>query len=141
MLRWAAVLQEIGLSIAHNQYHKHGSYLLTHLNMPRFAHGEQRRLAALVRGHRRKMPLAEFGKLPAARIESITRLCVLLRLAFMLHRRRSDDPLPPILLSVKDAVIKLKYPPQWLDAHALTRADLEQEAVYLKAARFKLNYG
>ena len=70
MLRWAAVLQEIGLSIAHNQYHKHGSYLLTHLNMPRFAHGEQRRLAALVRGHRRKMPLAEFGKLPAARIES-----------------------------------------------------------------------
>ena len=140
LLRWAAELHEIGLSIAHNQYHKHGGYLLTHLNMPGFADGEQRRLAALIRGHRRKMPLAEFRKLSAVQARSITRLCVLLRLAFMLHRRRSDDPLLPILINVEDMVIKLEYPPHWLDTHALTRADLEQEAGYLKAAGFKLKF-
>jgi exopolyphosphatase / guanosine-5'-triphosphate,3'-diphosphate pyrophosphatase len=139
-LRWAAVLHEIGLSISHSQYHKHGGYLLSNLNMPGFAHGEQRRLAALVRGHRRKMPVGDFGKLPAVHAEAVTRLCALLRLAIMLHRRRSEDSPPPITISAEDRVIRLRYPPEWLDTHALSRADLEQEAVYLKAAAFKLKY-
>jgi len=65
LLRWAAQLHEIGLVISHSAHHKHGGYLLTHLDLPGFARGEQRRLAALVRGHRRKLPLAEFEKLPA----------------------------------------------------------------------------
>ena len=140
MLRWAARLHEIGLSISHNQYHKHGGYLLTNLNMPGFAHTEQRRLAVLVRGHRRKMPVAEFAKLPTAYSQSIARLCVILRLAIMVHRRRSQEPPPPISMNAANSTIKVKYPPEWLNAHPLTRADLEQEAVYLKTAGFKLEF-
>jgi exopolyphosphatase/guanosine-5'-triphosphate,3'-diphosphate pyrophosphatase len=36
--------------------------------------------------------------------------------------------------------LKLRFAPGWLDAHALTRADLEQEAVYLKAANIRLKF-
>ena len=37
MLAWAARLHEIGLAIAHNQYHKHGAYLLSHSDMAGFS--------------------------------------------------------------------------------------------------------
>ncbi len=140
LLRWAASLHEIGLSVSHSQYHKHGAYLLSHLDMPGFARGEQRRLAALVRGHRRKIPLGEFGRLPSEHAEVVLRLCVLLRLAFLLHRRRSDDPLPALRLTVDDKTLKLGFPDDWLAAHPLTRVDLESEAGYLKAAGIKLKF-
>ena len=140
MLRWAASLHEIGLSISHNQYHKHGGYLLRSLDMPGFADGEQRRLAVLVRGHRRKIPIAEFEKLPSSYSPSIARLCVILRLAITLHRRRSEEPPPPVSMSAEDSTIKLNYPDGWFNAHPLMRADLDQEAVYLRAAGFKLKF-
>ena len=140
LLRWAAALHEIGLAISHSQYHKHGGYLLTHLDMPGFATGEQRRLAALVRSHRRKVPVAELASLPAAQATQILRLGSILRLAGLLHRRRSDTALPSITLTVEDGNLRLRFPPAWLDAHALTQADLEQEALFLKAAGIRLKF-
>ena len=53
LLHWAAQLHEIGMAVSHSQYHKHGGYLLANFDMPGFARGEQRRLAALVRSHRK----------------------------------------------------------------------------------------
>ena len=140
VLRWAAALHEIGLSVAHSQYHKHGGYLLTYLDMPGFATGEQQRLAALVRSHRRKVPLAELQKLPAAQQQRVLRMAVLMRLACVLHRRRSEETLAPIEASIEDGTLKLRFTHAWLDAHALTRADLEQEALFLKAANIKLKF-
>ena len=140
LLRWATTLHEIGLTIAHSQYHKHGGYLLTYLEMPGFARGEQRRLAVLVRAHRRKAPLSEFNKLPAAETQRITRLSLILRLAVLAHRRRTRELSSPITLTAESALMKVKFPAGWLDAHPLTRADLELEATYLKSAGFKLKY-
>ena len=37
MLRWAARLHEIGLTISHAQYHKHGGYLLQHGDLAGFS--------------------------------------------------------------------------------------------------------
>ena len=51
MLDWAARLHEIGLSVAHNQYHKHGAYLAEKADLPGFSWQEQQQLAALIRGH------------------------------------------------------------------------------------------
>ena len=140
LLRWAAMLHEIGLSVSHSQYHKHGGYLLTHLDMPGFATGEQQRLAALVRGHRRKVPLTELQKLPAAQWPRVLRMGVLLRIACVLHRRRSEEAVSPIEANVENGTLKLRFAPAWLDGHALTRADLEQEALFLKAANIKLKF-
>ncbi|MGE0486758.1 MAG: exopolyphosphatase [Gammaproteobacteria bacterium] len=137
ILRWAAVLHEIGLSVSHSQYQKHSEYLLSNLEMPGFARGDQRRLAALVRGHRRKFPLAELGRFPPEQVTLVRRLCVLLRIACVLHRRRSEEPVPPFTLKVDGDALKLGFPPGWLGGHPLTRADLDSEAGYLKPAGIK----
>ena len=140
LLRWAAKIHEIGSAISHSQYQKHGAYLVSHMDMPGFARGEQRQLAALVRCHRRKLPSSEFkqfvGEIPA----TLKKISVLLRLSIVLHRRRSVAELPPIVASAEDKTIRLKFPSQWLDEHPLTRADLEQEASFLKAAGFRLKF-
>lgn len=138
ILEWAASLHEIGTTVSHSQYHKHGAYLLQHLDMPGFSRGEQRRLAFLVRAHRRKFPVAELTVLSDEDKLLLPKLAVLLRLAVLLHRPRRAAPLPALVFSAEDNVLKLTVPKDWLDDHALVAADLEQEASYLKAVNFKL---
>ncbi|MCC6202507.1 MAG: Ppx/GppA family phosphatase [Gammaproteobacteria bacterium] len=140
LLRWAARLHEIGVAISHSQYHKHGAYLLTHLDMPGFSVGEQRQLAVLVRSHRRALAPAEFERFDERVARPLLRLALLLRLTVVLHRRRSDDPLPTPQFKVDGQSWKLRFPEGWLDAHPLTRADLEQEAAFQKAAGIKLKF-
>ena len=57
LLAWAADLHEIGMDIAHTHYHRHGGYLLAHMDMPGFSWPDQFQLASLVRSHRRKFPV------------------------------------------------------------------------------------
>jgi len=140
LLHWAGSLHEIGSAISHSQYHKHGGYLLAHLDMPGFSRGEQRRLAVLVRGHRRKWPNAEFDTIPDPARAPLERLCVLLRLAVVLHRRRSETPLPEIRVKADGNKIRLRFPEGWLKVHQLTNADLDTEANYLKTAGLKLKF-
>ncbi|MGQ0658978.1 MAG: exopolyphosphatase [Chromatiales bacterium] len=140
VLKWAAWLHEIGLSISHSQYHKHGCYLLNNLDMPGFARGDQHRMALLVRTHRRKFPQGEFQALPDDEIEPMRRLCILLRLAVLVHRSRTDAAVPRIEVEAADTTVKLRFPESWLDAHPLTTADLEQEAEYQKAAGLRLKF-
>ncbi|WP_415895350.1 exopolyphosphatase [Neptuniibacter sp. PT34_22] len=140
MLCWAARTHEIGLTIAHSQFHKHSAYLLSHSDLPGFTTREQHQLATLVRGHRRKFPKDEFKVLPKRLQEPYRRLCVLLRLAVVLHRSRSSDRLPAITFSFDGKVLNMNFPEDWLSHHPLTEAGLEQEASYLENADMKLNY-
>jgi exopolyphosphatase/guanosine-5'-triphosphate,3'-diphosphate pyrophosphatase len=140
MLSWAARTHEIGLTIAHSQFHKHSAYLLTHSDLPGFTTHEQLQLATLVRGHRRKFPKDEFKALPKRLQESYRRLCVLLRIAVILHRSRSKDRLPAISFSVDNKKLIIEFPEGWLEHHPLTLADLEQEADYLSNAEIKLRF-
>jgi len=137
LLSWAARLHEIGMDIAHHSYHKHGAYILRHADMPGFSRSEQEVLATLVRAHRRKFPAADFDALPETWRKPLTRLAILLRLAVVLHRARSDTPLPDLQLTVKKKTLHLRFPAGWLAEHPLTAADLEQEAGYLE----KMGYG
>ena len=140
VLHWASQLHEIGLGIAHSQYHKHGAYLLHHMDLPGFSQGEQRRLAALVRGHRRKFPYREFDNLPDTVRETTLRLCILLRVAVVLHRGRPNTALSNITARATESKLKITPPPDWLDAHPLTVADLVQEAAWLKIADYRLTF-
>ena len=72
--------------------------------------------------------------------ELAERMAVLLRLAVLLRRTRSDAPLPPIRLAVRGRGLVLKFPRGWLRANPLTAADLEQEARYLAPARYRLGF-
>ena len=140
-LEWAARLHEIGLLLSHHNYHKHGAYILEHADLPGFSHSDQNLLAALVRRHRRSFPADAFGHLPKNMAQPARRLCVLLRLAVVLHRGRGRQPLPLLGLCLNSQRVELRFPAGWLDEHPLTRADLELEAAYLKKARFRLEFG
>ncbi len=54
-LQWAARLHEIGMQIAHSDYHKHGAYILGNSDLPGFTVDELHRLGRLVLGHRGKL--------------------------------------------------------------------------------------
>lgn len=140
-LHWAASLHEVGLVIAHSQYHKHGAYLIQHSDLPGFSMRDQALLAALVRGHRRKFPRDELTALPKPLQEPARRLLVLLRLAVLLRRDRADVPLPEFTAQIAANQLSLRFPDGWLDAHPLTRADLNEERKHLDAANLKLEFG
>ena len=140
-LTWGASLHEIGLSIAHGGFHKHGAYLIDHSDMPGFSVQDQKLLSLLVRGVRRKFPKALFAELPSVAAQTALRLCVLLRLACLLNRDRSLRTLPELSLSARRRKLKLAFRAGWLEDHPLTVADLQQERAFLKAAGVKLRVG
>jgi len=140
LLLWAARLHEIGLAIAHSSYHKHGAYLVGNSDMPGFSSSEQKLLATLVRGHRRKFPTPLFKEFPKPQSQRLQRLCILLRMAVLLHRSHSDGIQPAPHFSVSDKTLNLQFDKGWLDEHPLTAADLELEAAYLQGAKFELVY-
>jgi exopolyphosphatase / guanosine-5'-triphosphate,3'-diphosphate pyrophosphatase len=138
VLRWAARLHETGLDIAHSKYHRHSAYLLENADMPGFPREEQLLLSALVGGHRRQLSFESLEDLlpPWDRLAEF--LIVILRLAVLLHRGRSPQPLPEVRLTVKSRNITLELPQRWIKEHPLTLEDLEQERTYLKEAGFRL---
>lgn len=140
-LRWASLLHEAGRIIAHSQYHRHGAYLVEHSDLPGFSVRDQRFLATLLVSHRRKFRSAPFDVLPKPMRTIAVRLCILLRLSVLLHRGRSEKtgPVPELEISEKHSM-HLQFPPDWLDEHPLTRADLEVEKKYLKNQDFQLKF-
>ncbi len=122
-LRWAAKLHEIGISIAHNGYHKHGAYILTFADMPGFSKKDQARLAMLVLGHRGK--LDKVAVLPKGDVNWL--LILSLRLAVLFHRSRSDQGRPPYSIAMGDKGATLELPADWLAANPLTAAAFAEE--------------
>lgn len=139
LLRWAANLHELGLTIGHAQYQKHGAYLIQHADLPGFSLEEQLALGTLVRVHRRKFLLSELAELPMKHTRAI-HLAALLRIAVVLHRARSEADTAQAIASAKDDSLTLKFPDNWLESHPLSRADLEQERNHLKSAGIKLRF-
>lgn len=138
-LRWAARIHEIGLSIAHSGFHKHGAYLLRYSDLPGFSLQDQRRLGLLVRGQRRRLRKELFAPLqPKSEARQALRLCVLLRLAILINRSRSPRDLPPIDLAAKGRKLALALPAEYLGEHPLTEADLGHEIQHLAAAGYQL---
>jgi exopolyphosphatase/guanosine-5'-triphosphate,3'-diphosphate pyrophosphatase len=122
-LQWAAQLCEIGLSIGHADFHKHGAYILAHCDMPGFSEAEQQDLALLVLGQS-----GGLTKMQARVIDThdwLRMLC--LRLALIFHRRRDGILAPDMRLRMKPTGARLDLGQAWLEDHPLTRQSLEQE--------------
>lgn len=139
LLGWAADVHEIGLDIAHAQYHKHGGYLLTHMDLAGFSQTEQQHVSLLVRSHRRKFPIDEFAVLGEPDRAIMLRLASLLRLAVVLHRGRTQASPAPVSLSIHGSTLSLSFLTDWLAHHPLTRLDLEMEAEFLAATPLMLD--
>jgi exopolyphosphatase/guanosine-5'-triphosphate,3'-diphosphate pyrophosphatase len=127
VLAWAARLHEIGLAVSYGRHQRHGAYLIENSDMPGFSRDEQRLLAALVGAHRRKVAPDAFDRVPPPLAPMARRLAGLLRLAVVLHRGRNPQQAAPLRLEAGDGRLRLSLPAAWLEAHALTRIDLEGE--------------
>lgn len=51
-LRWAALLHEVGMAVSHEDYHKHGEYIVRHADAAGFAEHQLARLSTLVLAQR-----------------------------------------------------------------------------------------
>lgn len=138
MLAWAARLHELGLAIAHSQHHVHGAYILENSDIAGFSRTEQQFLATLVRNQRRALRLTSFEGLPDRLAPAAQHCAMLLRLAVLLHRAHEAGRIAGLKLRVGGGELHLKLSRRWLDAHPLTRADLDSEREHLRDIGFRL---
>ncbi|WP_417515881.1 exopolyphosphatase [Marinobacter sp.] len=138
VLRWACRLHEIGLTISHSQYHKHGAYLLRYSDMAGFTQQAQLELAVLVRGHRRKFIASIFDGIDPNDRERLRHLCILVRLAVLIQHSRNMEPPPAFTLQPRENGLLLTFPEGWFDERPLTLADLMNEQDYLAKQNFVL---
>jgi len=138
LLVWAANLHELGMGVAHTQYHKHGAYILENSDLLGFSQAEQTALALLVRYHRRKIDQTAFDALTESESQRLSLLLSLLRLSALLHRGRYDDTLKDVNVTIKEGQITVVAPQTWLDEHPLTYAELISEAERLTHVNIKL---
>ncbi len=132
LLHTACQLHEVGLSIAHDQYHLHSGYILAHADMPGFSSTEQQVLACLANLQRAKPDPDRVDALPQ-RLRPITiRLLMLMRLAVALARPRGDDRPDAITWVADEHQLTLRLPESWLRSHPLTQRDLLVEAEQIK---------
>lgn len=128
ILRWAAQLHEIGMSVSHSSHHQHGYYLLRFSDIAGFGRYEQYILANLVRSHRKGLYPEKFSDMDETAVAAFVPLLVCLRLATVLHRRREDlesSELPA--LKLRGNSYRLTFPKGWLAKHPLTLASLNDE--------------
>ncbi|WP_263769803.1 exopolyphosphatase [Propionivibrio soli] len=125
-LQWAAALHEIGLSVAHSDYHKHGAYILAAADMPGFSTEDQERLAKIVLGQRGKLEkLAALSK-----GNPLWTLIFCLRLAVLLCRSRDDRPFPEIHVGILPSGVgyEIELPDAWGETNPLSAAALSDES-------------
>ena len=134
LLQWTARLAEIGLSIAHAQYHKHSAYVLSNADMPGFSRMEQARLARTVLAHRGKLSKMQDAGLDAAD----WKLVFALRTASLILRSRSDANLPFLRVAADPGGFAIDLPQSWLDDNPLSAAALEAEAEHWASVGMKL---
>ena len=140
MLDWAARLHEIGLDISHDGYQRHGAYVAEHADLPGFPRAEQRFLAFLIGSQRHAIARRFANQLPRGWRETALRLAMLLRLAVLLNRSRSQVDIPPIGVRADERSLQLSFDAEWLQANPLTVADLAREAGYVAAVGYELSF-
>jgi exopolyphosphatase/guanosine-5'-triphosphate,3'-diphosphate pyrophosphatase len=124
LLGWASELAEIGMSISHEDFHKHSSYILSHADMPGFSQTEQDRMARLALGQG-----GGLRKMRNSLVDSEDLLMLLcLRVSAILHRRRDGEEVPMPALFAKRNRVRIELPRQWALRHPLSDESLRAEA-------------
>lgn len=123
LLSWGCRLHEIGISVAHNAYHRHGAYILTHADMPGFSRKDQAQLATLVLGHRGKL-----DKLPPLSVtDPLWPLIFCLRLAALFCRAREDREQAFVQVAECGKGFSVRLPAAWLAENPWTATALLDE--------------
>lgn len=121
-VEWAGLLHEIGYTVSHIGYHRHGAYILENADMPGFSAQEQRQLALLVQGCRGGLSKME----PVLNDTQTIAQLLALRLAVIFHHARRAIDAPRIRLSA-GRTIHFGVSATWLKHHPLTLHLLTKE--------------
>lgn len=121
-LRWSGLVHEIGMSISHSGYHKHGGYMLENADLPGFTRHEQRTMSLLIlgqKGNLRKLNGA-LGDLDFAKA------ILALRLAVMFLHARIDVGSTSLRVKMKNR-IELELSRQLASEHPTLSVWLDKE--------------
>jgi exopolyphosphatase/guanosine-5'-triphosphate,3'-diphosphate pyrophosphatase len=128
---WAALLHEVGYTVSHLGFHRHGAYILGNADMPGFSRQEQQWIAVLVLGCR-----GGLDKVAVALGDPSLRAQLLaLRLAVLFHHARQPITVPRIRIRPGRA-FGVDVPVTWQRAHPLTAHLLGKERDEWKKAGF-----
>ena len=130
-IEWAGLLHEIGYSVSHAGFHKHGAYILNNADMPGFSAQEQRLLAMLVLTCRGGLSKAA----PLLQDADMRAQILALRLAVLLNHARRPVELPPVELRSR-ASIGWRIAASWLARHPLTLHLIERERAQWRSLGF-----
>jgi len=121
-IEWAGLLHEVGYTVSHLGFHKHGSYIVENADMPGFSSQEQHALALLVLGCRGG--LAKVA--PMLGDVDVRAQLLALRLAVLFHHARGPIDTPRIVFKV-GKTIRCVVAARWMKAHPLSAHLLARE--------------
>jgi exopolyphosphatase/guanosine-5'-triphosphate,3'-diphosphate pyrophosphatase len=123
-LRWAAELHEIGMAVSHDDYHRHGAYIIEHADPAGFAVHQLQQLATLVLAQR-----GGLRKIEGALGDALLRDQVLaLRVALVLCHARRDPDAGSVRVRCSAAGYRLTADATWSEVHPQSMFLLREEA-------------
>ena len=125
LLNAAIEWHELGLSIAHSQFHKHGAYVVQHADLPGFSRQQQLIISQLIHNQRQKINSPSNSLLNTKQWKRFEPMLAILRLALIYSRDREQHVIP--VQSFNFDKKQLELPQHWLDSHPLIQADLNEE--------------
>lgn len=127
ILRYAALLHEIGLCIEYKKAPQHAAYIIDNIDMPGFTPAQKKLLSALLFNQRDEFKLEPLEKQGAVTARQAIRLARILRIALILCMRRTQGTVPIFTLQADDETLTLTLPKGWLDEHYLRASELRLE--------------
>ncbi|GAD81404.1 guanosine-5'-triphosphate,3'-diphosphate diphosphatase [Vibrio ezurae] len=126
LLKAAAQLHEIGLTIDFKKAGKHNAYLLQYLDLPGYTQAQKSLLADITA--RYKDALSSLPEQHAVSRQSAENILRILRLSVLLTHRRNVDLQPHVSLQAQEKNLDLSIEASWCLLNPLTVAELEIEA-------------
>lgn len=140
LLKWACRLHEVGVAVSFKRSRHHSAYLIAQADMPGFNQQEKQVLSALALNQRGKYNKDSIEELDETLQTIMPYLIIVMRLAVRIHRGRDLEQVDPILRIMDKDKLHLEFEESWLEAHPLTRLDLESEAKLLERLGCTLSF-
>ena len=128
MLRWAAMLYELGLCIEYKKAPQHAAYIIDNIDMPGFTSAQKQLLSALLLNQRDDFKLDALERQNAVSMNQACHLARILRLAIILCMRRTEGTVPDFRLEAQEEALTIWLPQGWPQVHYLRASELQDEA-------------
>ena len=128
MLRWAAMLYELGLCIEYKKAPQHAAYIIDNIDMPGFTSAQKQLLSALLLNQRDDFKLEALERQNAVSMNQACHLARILRLAIILCMRRTEGTVPDFRLEAQADGLTIWLPQGWQQVHYLRASELQDEA-------------